>query len=59
MWASIFSQLGQRLIEVSHITPGTRVLDVASGKGAVLFAAADQVGSEGRVVGIDLAENMV
>jgi len=54
-----FSQLGRRLVEVSHITPGTRVLDVAFGRGAVLFAAADQVGPEGRVVGIDLAENMV
>ncbi len=51
-----FSQLGQRLVEVSHVTPGADVLDVAAGRGAVLFAAADQVGPEGLVVGIDLAE---
>ena len=54
-----FAQLGQRLVEVSHITPGADVLDVATGRGAVLFAAADQVGPDGRVIGIDLAENMV
>ena len=41
------------------MTPGANVLDVAAGRGAVLFAAADQVGPNGRVIGIDLAENMV
>ena len=54
-----FVQLGQRLVETSQITPGANVLDVASGRGAVLFAAADQVGPAGRAVGIDLADNMV
>ncbi len=54
-----FSQLGQRLVEVSHVMPGASVLDVAAGRGAVLFAAADQVGPDGHAVGIDLAENMV
>ena len=54
-----FAQLGQRLVEVSNIMPGANVLDVAAGRGAVLFAAADQVGPDGHAVGIDLAENMV
>jgi ubiquinone/menaquinone biosynthesis C-methylase UbiE len=54
-----FAQLGQRLVEVSGVTLGAKVLDVAAGRGAVLFAAADQVGPDGRAVGIDLAENMV
>jgi ubiquinone/menaquinone biosynthesis C-methylase UbiE len=54
-----FTHLGQRLVELSHLTPGATVLDVAAGRGAVLFAAADQVGPGGRVVGIDLAEQMV
>ncbi len=54
-----FAQLGQRLVAVSHVTPGANVLDVAAGRGAVLFAAADQVGPDGHAVGIDLAENMV
>ncbi len=54
-----FAQLGQRLVEVSHVTHGANVLDVAAGRGAVLFAAADQVGPDGHALGIDLAENMV
>jgi ubiquinone/menaquinone biosynthesis C-methylase UbiE len=54
-----FAQLGQRLVEVSQIMPGANVLDVAAGRGAVLFAAADQVGPDGHVVGVDLADNMV
>jgi ubiquinone/menaquinone biosynthesis C-methylase UbiE len=54
-----FTHLGQRLVELSHLTPGATVLDVAAGRGAVLFAAANQVGPGGRVVGIDLAEQMV
>lgn len=54
-----FSILGRRLVEVAGVTPGTKVLDVAAGRGAVLFPAADQVGPGGNVVGIDLAENMV
>ena len=55
----LMAQLGQRLVEASHITPGAHVLDVAASRGSVLFPAADQVGPNGRVIGIDLAENMV
>ena len=55
----VFTHLGRRLVEMSHVAPGADVLDVAAGRGAVLFAAANQVGPNGRVVGIDLAENMV
>jgi len=38
---------------------GQKVLDVATGTGAVAVAAAQCVGSEGRVTGIDLAEQML
>ena len=41
----IFSHFGQRLVEVSAISLGAKVLDVASGRGAVLFPAAAKVGS--------------
>jgi SAM-dependent methyltransferase len=41
-----------------HIQPGQRVLDVACGRGAVLFPAEELVGESGEVIGIDLAEEM-
>jgi ubiquinone/menaquinone biosynthesis C-methylase UbiE len=54
-----FAHFGQRLVEVVGIEPGQRVLDVASGRGAVLFPAMERVGSAGEAVGVDLAEGMV
>jgi ubiquinone/menaquinone biosynthesis C-methylase UbiE len=53
-----FAHFGRRLVAVADIKPGQRVLDVASGRGAVLFPAAESVGSTGEVVGIDLADEM-
>jgi ubiquinone/menaquinone biosynthesis C-methylase UbiE len=55
----VFGRLGRRLVELAGIDRGDRVLDVATGRGALLFAAAERVGDEGRVVGVDLAEEMV
>jgi len=52
---SIFSQFGERLVEQMPLARGARVLDVATGKGAVLLPAARRVGSEGHVTGIDLS----
>lgn len=55
----LFSLHGQRLVEVAGVAPGERVLDVASGRGAVLFPAAERTGAAGHVVGIDLTPQMV
>jgi ubiquinone/menaquinone biosynthesis C-methylase UbiE len=54
-----FAHFGRRLVELAQIPAGARVLDVAAGRGAVLFPAAEQVGPHGYVIGIDLAEDMV
>ena len=54
-----FARFGNRLVELADVQPGDRVLDVACGRGASLFPAADAVGPTGRVVGIDLAPSMV
>ena len=53
---SIFTQFGERLVEHMHLSPGMRVLDIATGKGAVLIPAARRVGPEGEVIGIDLSD---
>jgi len=54
-----FTYFANLLIERLDIPAAARVLDIASGRGALLFAAAEKVGASGRVVGIDLAPGMV
>lgn len=54
-----FAYFGRRLVEQAHIAAEASVLDVAAGRGAVLFPAAQQAGPRGRVVGIDLSPEMV
>jgi len=56
--ARFFSHFGRLLVDRLGITEGARVLDVATGRGAMLFPAAERAGSTGCVVGIDLAPTM-
>jgi ubiquinone/menaquinone biosynthesis C-methylase UbiE len=54
-----FAHFGRRLVELARLAPGERVLDIATGRGAVLFPASEAVGPAGQVTGIDLAPAMV
>jgi ubiquinone/menaquinone biosynthesis C-methylase UbiE len=54
-----FEHFGRRLVELAGIAPGASVLDVATGRGAVLFPAVERVGPGGRISAIDLADGMV
>ncbi|HLH25627.1 MAG TPA: methyltransferase domain-containing protein [Chloroflexota bacterium] len=54
-----FAHFGRRLVELVGVEPGQRVLDVATGRGAVLFPAAERAGAAGEALGVDLAEGMV
>lgn len=54
-----FDYFGRRLVELADIAPGAKVLDVATGRGAVLFPTAERVGGNGHVSAIDLAEGMI
>ncbi len=54
-----FTYFGNRLVEQLAVSAGARVLDIAAGRGALLFALAEKVGEQGHVVGIDLAPTMV
>jgi ubiquinone/menaquinone biosynthesis C-methylase UbiE len=53
-----FDTFGKWLVDVAAISAGANVLDVACGRGAVLFPAVERVGPKGVVTGIDLAEGM-
>ncbi|WP_179047074.1 class I SAM-dependent methyltransferase [Nostoc sp. TCL26-01] len=51
--------LANRLVQLAQLQPGQQVLDVATGTGLVLIAAAEIVGFQGRVVGVDIAAGML
>jgi len=54
-----FTTFGRRLVELAQVAPGERVLDVASGRGACLFDAAERVGAAGVIHAVDISESMV
>jgi ubiquinone/menaquinone biosynthesis C-methylase UbiE len=54
-----FQTFARHLVGAAGLQPGQHVLDVACGRGAGLLRAAEAVGARGRVVGIDLAPEMV
>jgi O-methyltransferase / aklanonic acid methyltransferase len=56
---SLFSDWGEQLVQSLGLAGGERVLDVATGKGAVLVPVAQIVGKFGRVIGVDLSQAML
>ncbi|HET7657422.1 MAG TPA: methyltransferase domain-containing protein, partial [Bacillales bacterium] len=51
--------LTERIIEMSKVQEGFRVLDLACGVGDPAFSLAEMVGSPGQVLGLDISEAMV
>jgi ubiquinone/menaquinone biosynthesis C-methylase UbiE len=55
-----FAQGSESLVDFVGLAPGQKVLDIASGTGHSALYAATKVGaSQGSVIGIDIAEEMV
>lgn len=54
-----FAYFGRKLVEFADIGEGARVLDIACGRGAVLFPALTAVSVSGEVSGIDISAAMV
>ena len=53
------ARFGRRSVEHARVGPGDRVLDVACGSGASSLPAAEQVGPNGRVLGVDVSERLL
>jgi ubiquinone/menaquinone biosynthesis C-methylase UbiE len=56
---TFWDRFGRRTIERLRLAPGARVLDVCCGSGASAIPAAEAVGPQGSVLGVDLAENLL
>ena len=56
---AIFGEWAPHLVEAAGVVAGQAVLDVACGTGVVARTAADRMGGQGRVVGLDLNEGML
>lgn len=54
-----FPFCADRLVHHLRLAPDAKILDVATGTGAVALAAAQAIGPQGRVHAIDLSENML
>ena len=54
-----FSYSGRRLVELARVPSGASVLDVGTGRGAILLPASQRVGRRGRAVGVDRSVGMV
>jgi len=56
---SFFAHFGRELVNFAQIEAGNSVLDLATGRGAILFPAVKAVGKDGYVVGTDISLPMV
>lgn len=56
---SFFNYFGKRLVDQVPVKSGQHALDVAMGKGAILFPLAEKLSPLGRIVGIDISEQML
>lgn len=56
---SFWERYGRATVARLPINPGARVLDVCCGSGASAIPAAEAVGRQGFVLGVDLAENLL
>ncbi len=54
-----FTHFAEEVVQQAAVRRGSRVLDLATGTGAVLLAAAKRAGPEGRMVGVDLSAEML
>ena len=52
-------KINDRLIDLAKIKPGDKVLDLATGIGEPAVTAAKIVGSQGRIIAVDISPQML
>ncbi|MDJ0707778.1 MAG: methyltransferase domain-containing protein [Leptolyngbyaceae cyanobacterium MO_188.B28] len=52
-------RIAHRLVEYAQLSQGQQILDIATGTGMVAIEAAQIVGNEGQVIGIDISTGML
>ncbi len=57
--SSFFDYFAKNLVSLAALPPGAHVLDVATGRGAILKQIAAAVGPLGKAVGVDISSNMI
>lgn len=54
-----FDYFAKTLVDLAHPLKNSSILDIATGRGAILFRAAEKTGREGNIVGIDISSQMI
>jgi len=55
----LFAPVAEQMVASTSLPPQARVLDIACGTGLVTFRAAEMTGPKGRLVGVDISDQMV
>lgn len=55
----LYRAIAHRLVEFANLHKQQKILDIATGTGIVALDAAQKVGSEGKVVGVDISTGML
>jgi ubiquinone/menaquinone biosynthesis C-methylase UbiE len=58
-WQEQLRPAQEKLLELSQLKPGEKIIDIACGTGLVSFPAAKLVGEKGSVLGTDISDKMV
>src|SRR5512138_3743986 len=54
-----FPLVAERLVELARVREGNNVLDAGTGTGVAAFAAAQRAGRTGKVIGVDIGEQIL